>query len=66
LGENALRHGSSADTVEVTLIPDDQVSVANDGPSNIEIPARLVHITDLVGMLQNLKFALNLSLVAVH
>jgi len=33
---------------------------------NPEIPTCLADITDLVGMLQNPKFALNLSLIAVH
>jgi hypothetical protein len=31
-----------------------------------EIPTCLAHITDLVGMLQNPKFTLYLSLIAVH
>jgi len=33
---------------------------------NPEIPTCLAHITNLVGMLQNPKFALYLSLIAVH
>jgi len=33
---------------------------------NSEMPTCLADITDLVGMLQNPKFALNLSLIAVH
>ncbi len=44
LVENALRHGSSGRAVEVTLTPEGELIVANDGP--VVGPDRLARLTD--------------------